>query len=92
MINTVKATEDQEITHLGKAYVIMVEPWVDKEIFTTCSEGVDVNDPDNYNSPWLAQQQQTEELYVFVPEKFHADIAGREGLQVKVCLFLRFTV
>jgi len=57
MINTVKATEDQEVTHLGKAYVIMVEPWVNKEIFTTHPEGVDVNDPDNYNSLWLAQQQ-----------------------------------
>ncbi len=60
MINTVKATEDQEVTHLGKAYTIMVEPWVNREIFTTHPEGVDVNDLDNYNSPWLAQQQQIE--------------------------------
>jgi len=57
MINTVKATEDQEVTHLRKAYTIMVKPWVDREIFTTHPKGVDVNDPDNYNSLWLAQQQ-----------------------------------
>ncbi len=56
MVNTIKATEDQEIGHLGKAYTIMVEPWVDKETFTTWPKGIDVEDPDSYDSPWLAEQ------------------------------------
>jgi len=59
MVNTIKATEDQEISHLGKAYTIMVKPWIDKETFTTCPEGIDMEDPDSYDSLWLAGQHIT---------------------------------
>lgn len=82
----VKTKEYKEIALLGRKYAIMVEPWVDKHTFAPRPEGADVSDPSNYESTWRVEQRRIEELYFFIPEKFHVGVAGSEDLRVKVRL------
>jgi hypothetical protein len=84
-VDKAKTLEDEEVKRLGKKYAIMVEPWIDKGVFVPRPEGIDTADPDSYGSEFSIDQLRAEELYGFVPEKYHNAIASSEIFQAKVC-------
>jgi hypothetical protein len=84
IVDNIKATEDKEVKLLGKKYAIMVEPWIDPELFAPRPEGVNISDPDNYKSELFIGPMRAEELYDFVPEKFHDAIESRETFRTMV--------
>lgn len=83
-VDKVKSLEDEEVKRLGKKYAIMVEPWIDKGAFAPRPEGIDAADLDIYESEFSLDQLRIEELYCFVPEKFHNAIGSSEIFRVMV--------